>query len=195
MPGIKHRMLWTRASQELSGRFGALGPRDLRGFQIGPIALVTRERAGLVLLGCVKRKRSQPSAARDLYDGSPLWRRRRAYAERCGAPWYILSAKHGLLAPDDWIEPYDLALKHLAIGERRDWSRRVLDELHIRFGTLVGMSVECHAGKDYLENGLEAGLRTAGAVVWRPLAGIRIGAQLSWYTMKLGTPVGGERHD
>ena len=175
--------------------FGALEPRELRRFLTGPTVVVSPERAGLVLVGCVKRKRSQPSAAQDLYDESPLWCRRRAYAERIGAPWCILSAKHGLVAPDDWIEPYDLALKHLRKAERRDWSRRVLDELHDRFGTLVGTKVECHAGKDYLENGLEAGLQTAGAVVWRPLAGMRIGAQLCWYNLKLGMPIGGGRDD
>ena len=144
------------------------------------------ERASLILVGCVKRKRSQPSAARDLYDESPLWRGRRAYAERSGASWYILSAKHGLLAPDARIEPYDLALKRLKKGERRDWSRRVLDELRVRFPDLTGDIVECHAGKDYLENGLEDGLRQAGALVRRPLAGMRIGSQLGWYTAQLG---------
>lgn len=152
------------------------------------MAAVTPERASLILVGCVKRKRSQPSPARDLYDESPLWRRRRAYTERSGAPWYILSAKHGLLAPDVCIKPYDLALKHLKKEARRDWSQSVLDELRARFPALAGKTVECHAGKDYLENGLEDGLWKAGAVVRRPLAGMRIGAQLSWYGAQLGPP-------
>ena len=69
------------------------------------------------------RKRSQPCPARDLYDDSSLWRGRRAYAERSGAPWCILSAKYGLLAPEVRINPYDLALKHLKRGERRQRNR------------------------------------------------------------------------
>ena len=155
--------------------------------------MVEAEPANLILVGCVKRKRSQPCPARDLYEESPLWRRRRTYAERSGAPWYILSAKHGLLAPEVWIRPYDLALKDLKRGERRAWSRRVLDELCVRFPDLAGKTVECHAGKDYLDNGLEDGLRQAGAAVRRPLAGMRIGAQLLWYSVQLGPPVAGGR--
>ena len=150
------------------------------------ITVVDAERASLILVGCVKRKLSCPSAARDLYDASPLWRGRRTYAERSGSPWYILSAKHGLLEPEAWIEPYDLALMHLNKGDRRAWSRRVLAELRVCFPHLTGMVVECHAGKDYLENGLEDGLRQAGAVVRRPLAGMRIGSQLGWYAVQLG---------
>ena len=147
--------------------------------------MVGAERASLMLVGCVKRKRSQSSAARHLYDASPLWRGRRAYAERSGAPWYVLSAKHGLLAPDAWIEPYDLALNDLSRAKRGDWSRNVLDELRARFPALAGTTVECHAGKDYLDNGLEDGLRKAGAVVRRPLAGMGIGVQLRWYRARL----------
>ncbi len=151
-------------------------------------SVVVAERASLILVGCVKRKRRQPSAARDLYEESPLWRGRRAYAERSGAPWYILSAKHGLLVPDAWIEPYDLALKHLKKDGRREWSRRVLDELRARFSSFAGKIVECHAGNDYLDSGLEDGLWNAGAVVRRPLAGMRIGAQLRWYGAQSGRP-------
>ena len=156
--------------------------------------MVEAEPVNLILVGCVKRKRSQPCPARDLYEESPLWRRRRAYAERSSAPWYILSAKHGLLAPEVWIRPHDLALKDLKRGERRAWSRRVLDELRVRFPDLAGKTVECHAGKDYLDNGLEDGLRQAGAAVRRPLAGMRIGAQLRWCSnVQLGPPVVGGR--
>lgn len=154
--------------------------------------MVEAEPANLILVGCVKRKRSQPCPARDLYE-SPLWRGRREYAERSGAPWYILSAEYYLLAPEVWISPYDLALKDLKREERRAWSRRVLDELRVRFPDLAGKTVECHAGKHYLDNELADGLRQAGAVVRRPLAGMRIGAQLRWYNEQLGPPVAGGR--
>lgn len=137
-------------------------------------------------MGCVKRKRNRPSFAKDLYHASPLWRRRRAYAESSGASWYILSGKHGLLSPDVWIEPYDVALKHLGTGERQDWSRRVLAEIQARLPMLAGEVVECRAGKDYLEDGLEDGLWKAGAVVRRPLAGMGIGVQLRWYDLRSG---------
>lgn len=88
-----------------------------------------------MLVGCVKTKHSGPSAAKDLYK-SHLWRCRRAYAESFGCPWYILSAEHGLLDPDQSICPYDLSLNDLRAKDRRFWSTRVLDELKRRVPSL-----------------------------------------------------------
>src|SRR5690606_29026496 len=48
----------------------------------------------LLLLGCVKGKRSAASPAKDLYV-SALWEKRRQYAESSGQPWRILSAEPG----------------------------------------------------------------------------------------------------
>ena len=58
---------------------------------------------GFLLVGGVKRKSGWAGPARDVYV-SPLWRYRREYAERLAVPWFILSAKHGLLAPDTHID-------------------------------------------------------------------------------------------
>ena len=63
----------------------------------------------VVLLGCVKLKLEHRAPAKDLYV-SPLWNRRRAYAEAAGCPWLILSAKYGLLDPEQLVAPYDVAL-------------------------------------------------------------------------------------
>ena len=139
----------------------------------------------LILLGCVKSKVNVTRAAKDLYD-SPLWRCRRAYAERLRVRWYILSGKHGLLAPDSRIAPYDLALSDLSAAERRAWSKRVLENLAARVPTLNGNVIEIHAGKAYVECGLEDGLREAGAIVHLPLAHIvGIGPQRAWYSARL----------
>lgn len=43
----------------------------------------------LILLGCVKSKRTARCAAKDLYD-SALWKGRRRHAEATGKPWAIL---------------------------------------------------------------------------------------------------------
>ena len=139
----------------------------------------------LVLVGCVKSKCDAPSAAKDLYD-SPLWRSRRAYAERFGTDWYILSAKHGLVDPEKTIAPYDLALTDLRAAERRTWSQKVLDDLAARVPELRGSTIEIHAGKAYAVFGLEDGLDKLGAMVRRPLAHISgIGAQIAWYAEQL----------
>ena len=139
----------------------------------------------LILLGCVKSKRREPSAAKDLYD-SPLWRSRRAYAEHSGVPWYILSAKHGLLAPETVIRPYELALGDRRVAQRREWSQRVMDSLATKVPVLEGTAIEIHAGKAYAAYGLEDGLRKAGAEVRRPLARVpSIGAHIAWYAERI----------
>lgn len=143
------------------------------------------QRPDLVLVGCVKTKRAVRSAAKDLYN-SPLWHRRRAYAEGLGRPWYILSALHGLLDPDQRIDPYDRALQDLRAEARRTWSARVLNELKCRVPSMRGKLIEIHAGATYVNYGLEEGLRDARAAVHRPLARIvGVGRQQAWYRERL----------
>ncbi len=55
----------------------------------------------VLVLGCVKQKLRYAAQARDLYC-SPLWRARRRYAEASGWPWFIMSARCGLLVPVCW---------------------------------------------------------------------------------------------
>ena len=145
----------------------------------------TREPADWLLVGCVKRKSARGGSARDVYV-SPLWRYRREYAEQLAVPWFILSAKHGLLDPGTRIEPYDLALADLSPSERRAWSQDVLDQFKDVTGDLAEKTIEVHAGQLYIEFGLEQGLRQAGAKVYRPLAHIPgIGSQITWYKTHL----------
>ena len=103
------------------------------------------EVARVLLLGCVKRKLDHRSLAKDLYC-SPLWKRRRAYAEASGRPWRILSAKHGLVDPDALLDPYDVALGSLDAHSRREWGTRVVDALERDFGSLRAITFEMHAG-------------------------------------------------
>ena len=135
-------------------------------------------KADILLVGCVKGKCDHKSQAKDLYD-SMLWDYRHKYAEQSICPWYILSAKHGLLCPDKEIKPYNQTLSKRS--ECREWSRRVLQELKKEVPTLQGKTIEIHAGEDYIKYGLEEGLREAGAHVHRPLKGLRIGLQYRWY--------------
>lgn len=124
------------------------------------------------LVACGKRKLASAAAARDLYAGA-LFRKASAYAMATYDQWYILSAKHGLLIPEQWIEPYDLSLRDLPRNQRQAWAVSVLDELET-----LGLSeaIYClHAGdlySEFLVSRLDAD---------RPLAGLGIGKQLAWY--------------
>lgn len=133
----------------------------------------------VILLGCVKGKLAVASPARDLYT-SDLFRKRKAYADRHSCPWFILSAQHGLVAPAQILEPYDLALKDQSSRYRHTWSERVIDRLRQEVGSLNGKVIEVHAGAPYVE-ALRAPLMRSGGVLSTPLSGLALGQQLAWY--------------
>ena len=131
-------------------------------------------------MGCVKSKASQAAPAKDLYN-SALWSKRRRYAELSGMPWAILSAEHGMVDPNEVLEPYDRYLGREPTSFRKLWSaktaRQVLDKT-----TELGLAaVEIHAGAPYVENGLRTRLESTGIAVYWPVKGMRFGAQLAWY--------------
>lgn len=110
-----------------------------------------------------------------------LFKGRRAWVERTCDRWFILSAKHGLLGPQDVVAPYDQTLSEVSASERRTWSERVLTVLDAREPSWAGVVVEIHAGVEYREYGLENGLRRRGAEVIVPARGLPIGRQLAFY--------------
>lgn len=135
----------------------------------------------LVLVGCVKTKVARAAQAKDLYD-SPLWRKRRRYAEATGQPWAILSAEHGLVEPDEILEPYDRYLGSESAAYRRSWSARTAEQVIEKLSELGLRAVEFHAGSAYVESGLAARLREAGVEVSWPVQGLPFGKQLRWYS-------------
>lgn len=158
---------------------------DVRGTRQAKPSEPSIDAPDLVLVGCVKTKRSGRHPARDLYT-SPLFLRRRTRAEEVGRPWFILSAKYGLVSPDEPIDSYELALSDLPTAERRAWAARVLAELERAYGPLRDKVVEVHAGSNYLHFGLLEGLRERGARVIVPLQGLTLGQQLAWYAGRRG---------
>lgn len=136
----------------------------------------------ICLVGCVKTKRSEPAPAQDLYI-SDLFKKRRAYVQSAGGRWFILSAQHGLVAPDDVLEPYDMALKEQPAQYRDRWGRQVVEALLERLGSLEGRLFEVHAGAAYVD-ALRQPLTAAGGGLLLPLAGLTQGQQLSWYLQR-----------
>jgi hypothetical protein len=129
----------------------------------------------IYLVSCASKKRSDRLPARDIYV-SGLFRETRKYVESTGCPWFILSAKYGLLRPDDIITPYNQTLNKMPVRERRLWAARVLTDLKPILSTVD--QVEIFAGKRYREF-IEEILRQKIEVVV-PLEGLRIGQQIQW---------------
>lgn len=146
---------------------------------------IAHSQPDFVLVGCVKTKLPGRHKAQDIYR-STLFLGRRRYAESKGVPWFILSAKHGLLAPDDEIDSYDVSLGDLTPDARSEWGNRVLSGVDQRLGPLNDKTIEIHAGAEYRDYGLRRGLEARGAKVVVPLEGVDFGNQLAWYQAPVG---------
>ncbi len=86
----------------------------------------------IFLISCVKGKKPFRARAADLYD-SALFRKMFQYAQgHSPDAVLILSAKYGLLDPDDVIDPYELTLKTMPISEVKVWAARVVEQLRRR---------------------------------------------------------------
>lgn len=133
----------------------------------------------IILVTCVKSKGTRPAPAKDLYI-SALFRKERAYAERAGVPWFILSAEHGLVAPDEWLAPYERYLADTSPSYRSAWGGWVAARLDLLAGPLCDKLVEIHAGSLYLDT-IRPYLEKLGARVIDPLHGLSMGRRLSWY--------------
>jgi hypothetical protein len=144
------------------------------------------DRVDIVLVGCVKTKADQPMPARLLYQ-SPLFQKRRRYAEAHGRRWYVLSAEHGLMHPDALLEPYDVALAEQSDDYRQAWAGWVVAKLRRIEGDLRGRRIEIHAGQAYAAPLLPL-LRAGGAHVAQPLAGLTQGQHLAWYDQQSDVP-------
>lgn len=135
----------------------------------------------LVLISCVKSKRSHAAEARDLYV-SPLFTMARDLAEAQGAEFRILSARYGLVEPKKAIEPYEYSLNALGRADRRQWAQKILEQiapLAQKKGRVVFF-----AGERYREYLIDP-LRGLGVDVEVPMEGLRQGEQLSWLRRQL----------
>ena len=131
--------------------------------------------ADLCLVSGVKKKLRECAPGKELYV-SNWFCKARAVIEAAGWPWYILSAKYGLVDPDAVIEPYEKTLSAMRKSERIEWSRKVMGALDSR---LVDVdSVVIFAGEKYREC-LEPALRKRGIAVHVPMEGLGIGEQLA----------------
>lgn len=128
------------------------------------------------LVACVGQKTPNRRPAKDLYT-SPWFLKARRYVEAQGTPWFILSAKRGLLHPDQPTSPYELTLNGIGVVERRAWALQVLEALLPQLDR--ESTVTFLAGQRYREH-LTPVLEAAGVKVQVPMSGLAIGQQLAW---------------
>jgi len=130
----------------------------------------------VALVSCVKSKGSVAAPAKDLYT-STLFKRMRAYAEVHADAWFILSAEHGVLHPEQIVAPYERTLKKMSRDDRHAWAERVREQL--RAVLPARAKIVLLAGLPY-RRPIEPFLRQLGHSVIVPMEGLPIGKQLQW---------------
>jgi len=65
-------------------------------------------------------------------------------------PWFILSAKYGLVAPDQMLAPYQQTLNTMPVSARREWATRVRTQMAQELP--VASRIVVLAGLRYREN-------------------------------------------
>ncbi|RRJ54651.1 hypothetical protein EHV15_34200 [Paenibacillus oralis] len=135
----------------------------------------------IALISCTKKKQTYECPAQELYLPSSLFKKAKLYVQRKEYDgWYILSALHGLLSPDQVVAPYNQTLNSMSIVDIRDWSKKVADQVI----SLNPKEIHFYAGDNYRKE-LIPRLEKAGIVCYVPLRGKRIGEQLAFYNEEL----------
>ena len=140
----------------------------------------------IVLVSCVGKKADRPCPAETLYI-SPWFRKASSYAKQIADVWFILSAAHGLVEPQQVITPYEKTLNRMGVAEQRAWADRVWDDLKPRLQPddqvvfLAGLNYRVHLLKY---------LHAYGCRVEIPMEGLRIGEQMNWLDKQMRSKKG-----
>jgi len=84
----------------------------------------------IILISCVSKKLKHGAKAKDLYT-STLFKYSLAYSRKLNSDYiYILSAKHGLVALNEYIEPYNETLNEKRGHEVKEWAENVVNQMN-----------------------------------------------------------------
>jgi len=122
----------------------------------------------VVLIGSSGAIADAPDAAGRLFR-SDGFAAARTHAVHSRLPWFVLSAKHGLLDPDDVVSPFATQIDDQPAAYRTAWGEWVVAQLADRV-QLDGVVVEVHGGVDFAQP-LRQPLARRGAVLEIPLPG------------------------
>lgn len=114
-----------------------------------------------------------PVRAKEAYT-SPYFKKNKAYAERFGDDWMILSAKYGFLSPDDKIEDYDVTFKLKKSGpiSYQELKNQVWNKGLDNYSTILVLG-----GKEYLD-AVKAAFSSASCMIQSPFEGLSIGQRM-----------------
>lgn len=137
----------------------------------------------IALVAASRRQRGTICRAAEQYDLSPVFRRARDYCERTYPEWYILSARHHVLSPQQVIGPDDLSIHLLETEDRLAWARDVAQALLARQErSAEPLRFALYASQRYAD----LLLRAAPTLTFElPLSGLYFSERLHWYDQRL----------
>jgi len=131
-----------------------------------------------VLISCSKSKLNERATARELYTGT-LFQKAVAWAERHGYEWFVVSALHGLLTPDQTIAPYNYSLKQRrGSRERESWAHLAISAHltnHVAKGSHAFLIMP-ELYRRFIQHELER----QSITYTNPLEHLAIGQQMRW---------------
>ena len=116
-----------------------------------PKSGMTSKMKCVFLVSCGRRKKSHAVPAKELYV-SARFQRARISVEATGCLWFVISAEHGLLGPDEIIDPYDKTLKGAPPKARKEWAEKVKGQMdkHLPDGEIIVILAEEDYYKDLI---------------------------------------------
>lgn len=134
----------------------------------------------VALIACSKNKQNQLCKAEEMYDKSTLFKKAKNYVQNQNYDqWFILSAKYGLLRPEEIITPYDKTLNNMNSKEIKQWSEDVFNKLN----NYNLHEIDLYAGDKYRKYLIPL-LESQNIKCNIPLKGMGIGKQLQFYTQR-----------
>jgi hypothetical protein len=137
----------------------------------------------IALVGSSRKTQSYSCTAREMYSASPRFCKAFAWCRAQYDKVYILSPRHGLLDPEDLIEPCDMQLSTMTKKARAQWAGMVAFQVHREIEENRIHEVELialHASRKYRR--CLTGHLEAIAPCEFPLEGMEIDEQLDYYT-------------
>jgi len=129
----------------------------------------------LCLVSCVSKKNNGILPAKDLYC-STWFNKAKKRAEQYDN-WLILSAKYGLIIPNQRISKYNLTLNQMTEKQRQIWSIKIYHQLKNHLKNID--NIIFFAGVNYRKY-LAPQLIKDGYKVDIPMKGLGIGKQMQW---------------
>jgi len=143
---------------------------------LGKVQIVRLNMDVIGLVQCGAQKKATAAPAKDLYISS-LFKKSKSFVESKCDKWFILSAKYGLLLPEQVVEPYNETLKSYSVKERAIWAESIFEDIskHINSGDKI-----IFLAGNYYRQFLIPKLQAMGIQIEVPMKGLRIGEQLHY---------------